>query len=338
MIRVWWYLSDWLGHRRAGQAYRCCLDLAGFQVVDSLDQADVAVVHEDPIFWPLIFKTHPLLHHKPTIGFAVWETKRLPLVYQPGLKMVHAVWTASHFSAAALIQGHNNVTVVPHIVEPTEPEDDDLRWVREHIPPDVPYFFCIVDGLNPRKNLDLLLRAFSRVRLQSGREILLVLKQYRQSLPIHTASVLSITDTLSDGRLAALHRLALGYVSPHRGEAWGLGLSEAMSHGVTVLGTGWSGNMEFMDLRNSVPLRYQLTPVGTKMSAMLPHYQPDMLWAEADEEHLVREMLRLVRRGPDSELCQRARAISKRFSAQRIARVIHDAVLRDMEIWVRTRG
>lgn len=71
MIRVWWYLSDWLGHRRAGEAYRRCLDLAGLCSVDSPDQADVAVVHEDPIFWPLIFKAHPQLHHKPTIGFAV---------------------------------------------------------------------------------------------------------------------------------------------------------------------------------------------------------------------------------------------------------------------------
>lgn len=337
MIRVWWYLSEWLGHRRAGEVYRRCLDLAGFVAVDSAADADVAVLHEDPLFWPLIFRANPELQHKPTIGFAVWETQTLPPIYQPGLDMVHAVWTASRFSAGALAQGHGNVTVVPHAVVLTEPGTDDLAWAHAQVPHGIPYFFCIVDGLNPRKNLDLLLRAFSRVRLQSKAEIVLVLKQYRKPLPMHAANVISVDETLADGRLAALHRLALGYVSPHRGEAWGLGLSEAMSHGVTVLGTGWSGNMEFMDQRNSIPLRYQLTPVGARMSAMLPHYQPEMLWAEADEEHLVREMLRLVRRGPDADICKRAKTIAQRFSPQRIARIMHDALLRDVEIWINTR-
>lgn len=140
MIRVWWYLSEWLGHRRAGEAYRRCLDLAGFAAVDSAAAADVVVLHEDPLFWPLIFKANPELYHKPTIGFAVWETQTLPRIYQPGLNMVHAVWTASRFSAGALAQGHGNVTVVPHTVVPIEPDANDLAWVREHVPQDIPYF------------------------------------------------------------------------------------------------------------------------------------------------------------------------------------------------------
>jgi hypothetical protein len=56
MRRVWWHLSDYISHRRAGEAYRRCLALAGFEVVDRPEDADLVVLHEDPdelapIFW-----------------------------------------------------------------------------------------------------------------------------------------------------------------------------------------------------------------------------------------------------------------------------------------------
>jgi hypothetical protein len=95
-----------------------------------------------------------------------------------------------------------------------------------------------------------------------------------------------------------------------------------MSHGVPVLATGWSGNMEFMDAANSIPLRYALEPVGDRMAGLLPHFSPDMRWARVDENHLEREMLRLVRRGPDRAMCARARAIAQRFSPARVAAIL----------------
>ena len=32
MRRVWWHLSDYISHRRAGEAYRRCLALASIEV------------------------------------------------------------------------------------------------------------------------------------------------------------------------------------------------------------------------------------------------------------------------------------------------------------------
>ncbi len=102
-----------------------------------------------------------------------------------------------------------------------------------------------------------------------------------------------------------------------------------MSHGVPVLATGWSGNMEFMDPANSVPLRYELEPVGNRMAGLLPHFTPEMLWARTDENHLEREMLRLVHRGPDPAMLVRARAVVQRFSPARVARIL-DTLLRGL--------
>ncbi|WP_028577890.1 glycosyltransferase [Desulfomicrobium escambiense] len=320
-MKVWWRLSDYISHRRAGEAYVRCLETAGFEPARGPEDADLAVVHEDPLFWPRIFRACPILSEMPVAGYAVWEGGTLPEVYRQGLSLVREVWTASTFSADALAQGHPCVKVLPHVVEVVEPAAQDLRWAAERLGAGR-YFFSIVDALNPRKNLEALLRVFARVHAVVP-DVRLVLKQYRKEVPLRGLSgVVSLGGDMTDGQIAALHRGALAYVAPHRGEAWGLGLSEAMSHGVPVLATGWSGNMEYMDEGNSVPLHYELEAVGGRMAGLLPHFTPDMLWARVDEGHLEREMLRLVRRGPDPAMCVRARAVAERFSPARVAAVL----------------
>ena len=320
-MKVWWHLSDYISHRRAGEAYLRCLPLAGSGIAESLEEADLAVVHEDPVFWPEIIAARPALGRMPVAGYAVWEGERLPEVYRPGLALVDEVWTASSFSARALEQGHPRVRVLPHVVEAAVPEADDLSWAAGVVG-EGRYFFSIMDAFNPRKNLEALLRVFARVH-GVVRDVRLVVKQYRGNASLGgLPGVVSLSGDLSEGRLAALHRGALAYVAPHCGEAWGLGLSEAMSHGVPVLATGWSGNMDFMDDGNSVPLHYSLEPVGKRMASLLPHFTSDMLWARVDESHLEREMLRLLRRGPDPVMCARARSVSERFSPARVARIL----------------
>lgn len=322
MTRVYWHLSDYISHRRAGQAYRDCLVLAGLESVDRPEAAELVVVHEDPIFWPRVFERYPVLRDKIVLGYAVWEGESLPEVYRPGLDHVQEVWTASTFSESVLRQGHPRVRILPHVVRPVEPAASDLAWAQDVLGSG-PYFFSILDALNPRKNLETLLRVYTRVRALAGQEPRLVIKQYRTELPLSgIPGVVSLGGDIAEGRMAALHRGALAYVSAHRGEAWGLGLSEAMSHGVTVIATGWSGNMDFMDESNSVPLRFRMERVGARMAGMLPHFRPDMLWAEVDPEHLEREMLRLVRRGADPGLCQRATAVNERFSPVRVAGIL----------------
>lgn len=327
MIRVWWHLSQYISHRRAGAAYRRCLRPAGFEPAEGPGSADIAVLHEDPIFWPQLFERHPVLRDMPVAGYAVWEGETLPEVYRKGLGLVREVWTASAFSAGALAQGHRRVAVLPHVVETVRPDEADVRWAADMVGSG-PYFFSIMDAMNPRKNMEALLRVFAHVHAVCP-EVRLVIKQYRKAVALGNLSgVVSLEGDLAEGRLAALHRGALAYVAPHRGEAWGLGLSEAMGQGVPVLATGWSGNMEFMDSANSIPLRYALEPVGDRMAGLLPHFTPGMLWARVDENHLEREMLRLVRRGPDPDMCARARTVVDRFSPARVARIL-GGLLRD---------
>lgn len=72
-------------------------------------------------------------------------------------------------------------------------------------------------------------------------------------------------------------------ISLHRAEGLGLNLMEAMSVGTVVLGTGWSGNMDFMTPDNSVIVNCSRTPVRSAH----PSYAPEVIgegqyWMEPD--------------------------------------------------------
>lgn len=69
--------------------------------------------------------------------------------------------------------------------------------------------------------------------------------------------ILDYADTLS------LYASSDVLISLHRSEGLGLSLMEAMSLGKPVIGTGWSGNMDFMTPENSCLVGYDIVPVNS---------------------------------------------------------------------------
>jgi glycosyltransferase involved in cell wall biosynthesis len=68
------------------------------------------------------------------------------------------------------------------------------------------------------------------------------------------------------------------YVSLHRAEGFGLGMASAMSLGKPVIGTGYSGNLTFMNQSNSYLVGWKRTEVGPGV----PIYPASDHWAEPD--------------------------------------------------------
>jgi glycosyltransferase involved in cell wall biosynthesis len=88
-------------------------------------------------------------------------------------------------------------------------------------------------------------------------------------------------------------------VSLHRSEGLGLHLMEAMSLRKVVVATGWSGNMDFMTDRDSVPVGYRMVPVSTRHSHYLSEVgRPGQEWAEADVGEAARA-LRMLHEHPE---------------------------------------
>ena len=89
--------------------------------------------------------------------------------------------------------------------------------------------------------------------------------------------------------------VADAYVSLHRSEGLGLGLAESMYLGKPVIGTAYSGNLDFMKQDNSLLVDFRLVDVP---EGAYPH-AAGQRWAEPDIEIAV-QCMRSMR--DDSEL------------------------------------
>jgi glycosyltransferase involved in cell wall biosynthesis len=130
--------------------------------------------------------------------------------------------------------------------------------------------------------------------------------------------VLNLPETLPAERMAALYAGCGAYVSAHHAEGWGLGLSSAMAYGKPVIATAYSGNMQFMNVRNSIPIPYVMAPVSEEMIARIPLFTAEMHWAEPDMTALVDAMRKAAEGRLPPDLPARAAEITRTCGPERI--------------------
>lgn len=331
-MRILYILSEYVSFRASGLAYIECLKHLGHEVftepgvTGTVDNCDLAILHGDPLDFVRLYVAFPALRQKPVAGYAVWEGNRLPREFIQGLSLVDVVWTCSHYSRQSMLEVFPATEVLPHVVERRRiplAATEKARALLCGLSPDDFLFFSVIDAINPRKNIKDLLFIFSRLRREMRRPVRLVLKQYRENMDFSGLhGVHSIEGDLAPDVLRALHGLCHAYVSAHHAEGWGLGLSEAMAYGRPVIATGYSGNMEFMDERNSFPVPCTLGPVSEEMCQRLPWFRPDMIWANVDKDVFMRTMKDVAEGRYDPEIPRRAMDITRRFGIAEVARVM----------------
>jgi hypothetical protein len=99
-----------------------------------------------------------------------------------------------------------------------------------------------------------------------------------------------------------------------------------MSLGKPVIATGWSGNMDFMNHGNSLPVRYTITALDHEAGP----YRKGARWAEPDLDHAA-ELMRLVvkdRQYAMSLGVQAQQDMRTNFSPERVGGLIRDRLNR----------
>jgi hypothetical protein len=112
------------------------------------------------------------------------------------------------------------------------------------------------------------------------------------------------------------------YLSLHRSEGIGLTLAEAMAHGKPAVGTGWSGNLQFMTTANSYLIDYRLAELPVRVGP----YPAGEVWAEPSVDHAAAVLDHLYRNRDEGRARgARARAdIEAGFSPAAVGAVVRD--------------
>lgn len=238
------------------------------------------------------------------IGHWVWELSRFPDAWQRSFDYFDEVWVPTQFTHDAVARNAPLPVVrMPYSLSPgpaTTLTRDYFGW-----PPDRYVFLFVFDfsSYADRKNPLGLLRAF-RDAFAPGDGVQLVLKclhserapeAWRQVSELAAVPhVTLMAGVLSREEVDALVQLADGYVSLHRSEGFGLTIAEAMSHGTPVIATGYSGNMDFMTVANSLIVRHRLIELERDQGP----YRRGMVWADPDLAH-AGELMRWAAAHPD---------------------------------------
>lgn len=269
-----------------------------------------------------------------TIGLWAWELADFPPRMQGSLNHVDEVWALSEFSA----ESFRRVTQLPVHVFPTPAVAAPRRpWPGfSGLDRDQGYFFFMFDYLSEieRKNPLGLIEAYRRAFSGADGPALVIKsingeqrRTEREMLRLaagKSPGVQLLEDYLPVEEVQALTQHALAFVSLHRSEGLGLGMLEAMAQGTAVIGTGYSGNTDFMDGENSILIPSTLVPVTESGG----YYSGLGSWADPDLDEAARAMRLLAEdRSLAREMGLRAQQdAAQRLSMERASDFIHTRI------------
>lgn len=249
------------------------------------------------------------------IGYWAWELPVFPAEWLASYAYVHEVWAPSQFVVDALAPtAARPVLRVPHAIGFTPSTGASRRQFG--LPEDRFLFLAMYDmfSYQARKNPDAAVRAFAQAfpAASPAALVLKVLNPDRRSpqyaalrgLIAEVPNVLLIEQTLSRQEVYDLESVCDCFVSLHRSEGFGLALAESMHAGKPVIGTNWSGNVDFMNAENSCPVDYALVELTEDHGP----YKRGQVWAEPDVGHAAWYMRKLV---DDPAFCRQIAAAAR---------------------------
>lgn len=324
-VNIFGYLRGQFGLGESARTYARALLAAGYSV--ALNDIDINLPHslhessldgyidtEAPYAINLIFVNpdyllkalesigQAKLKGRYTIACWFWELEGIPDDWRWAIDAVDEILVASRFVEEAF----RRVTDKPILRVPLPISDGVDSGVTRRdfgLLSDEFIFLTTFDFHSSihRKNPFAAVAAFRRAFPRGRDNVRLLVKssnghqhpellRHLLSIVVDDPRIIVRDQVLERSHMHALQRCADAYISLHRAEGFGLGLAECMAMGKPVIGTGWSGNLDFMTPGNSCLVEYTLVPVE-------PGEYPQVegaRWADADVDHAAAFMKRLV--------------------------------------------
>lgn len=240
-------------------------------------------------------------HRWRIIGSWAWELPILPKAWAGPARHLSEIWVPSTFVAEAARQ---IVDVPVRVVNHTLPAIDRTLAPSTRRSDRSLNCITLADGRSSfhRKNVIAATEIFQH-GLRSEQQASLTIKCRNLSeFPQFERQLNSISDadrrvriedrSLPDDAYYALLASADLLISAHRSEGFGLALAEAMSIGIPVMATAWSGNLEFMTPETAALIDFTLEPVSDPFGIYSKF--EDCNWARIDIAHGVAGLRRLA--------------------------------------------
>lgn len=270
------------------------------------------------------------------IGFWAWELENFPAEWHGAFAHVDEVWVPSTFCQRAIAAvSPVPVLVMPHTVEvPQQLAPDRARFGLRS---DSVAFLAMADMMSVagRKNPFAAVQAFRAAFAADDTRVQLIVKianahrdvaahEQLQALVAGHPQIRLLDEALDRESLNCLLDSVDCFVSLHRSEGFGLVIAEAMARGKVVVATDWSGNTDFMNAHNALPVDYRLVTLQEDAGP----YRKGERWAEPLQDDAVAK-LRAV--AGDAvlrhQLGERARTdCAARLSPQAVARLMGERV------------
>ena len=278
----------------------------------------VQIVESTPEFWPKLVRDDCY-----TIGRLYWETDRVHPKWPEYIREsgVQELWLPNQFHIDVLRKDLDmKMTCIPapHDVEIFDATVAPMNFISDDVTEDT-FVFGAGFQWTPRKNPTGLITAYI-AEFQPDEPVALVLKTYGTDTSQEETDriqglidqacvdtgidpyppVLMLSKLLSFEEMLQWRKRTDCGVYPHRGEGWGLHISETMLMETPCIVTNWSGSTEFCNEENSYLLDYHMTPVRNMW--WCPWYRSTQSWAEPDLMHLRRLMRHTFEHRKSSEL------------------------------------
>ena len=306
-------------------------EFAPFLTDDLSPLANIFFINGDEV--DRVRDTFPRIRESGAVQIIVpqWELANYPAEWAEQIEFFDEIWAPSRFVEKSLTEA---VSIpVKYIPLPVEVVLNSFLPRRYYDLPESSFlflFFFDYSSYLERKNPLGVIKAFELVCDQLGAEdIRLIIKsnapwesELFQAMEEeitraidhspHRERMILIKQTMTDNQVKNLIRCCDCFLSLHRSEGFGRGLAEAMFLGKPVIGTEYSGNLDFMDKKTAHLVDYTLIPVEP---GEYPHGE-GQVWADPDLDEGVKMMIEIYQnQDSDRQLGRMAsRHIRKYFS------------------------
>ncbi|MGH1424304.1 MAG: glycosyltransferase family 4 protein [Pseudooceanicola sp.] len=317
----------------------------GFSRVGALSEykrARINLIHLNAESIPLAYAYQPdVFSGSYNIGYFFWELDSPAACHHLGMEMLDEIWVSTEYGVQIFQTGRdkpvNNVGMCFEELPEIPREEGRALVTRKCGVSETDFVFLVAfDSFSfiQRKNPIGVLKAFAEAFDDTDDVRLVIKTQNRRKVsdPVQIKiweevdrlikgdpRIVILDETLTYDDLLRLKKGCDCYISLHRSEGWGFGMIEAMSLGVPVICTGYSGNMDFCAEDTAWLVDYK--EVELKPDDYI-FVVPGQKWAEPDHDDTVAK-LRAVHADPDARATRAEAALRnarENFSDTAIAR------------------